>query len=279
MTIGAVIFAQNNDIVDYIGLANHAASKIIKHLEIPVSLITNDRNLVADQHNFDQIIDIKSSDFSQTRLFNDGAFSSKKTTWDNFSRSDVYHLTPYDRTLVIDSDFIINSKLLKPALTLESNFQIYKKGFDLAAWRNNSEFNRINRYGIPFYWATVFVFDKDPIVESFFNLVNYIKNNLTYFKLLYGLDFALFRNDHAFSLAIHLMNDQTDGMFASELPGKLSYILDKDKLIKIDNDTMTFLIEKQNHVGEYILATTSALDMHVMNKLTLNQIINGTSNV
>ena len=45
MTIGAVIFAQNNDIVDYIGLANHAASKIIKHLEIPVSLITNDRNL------------------------------------------------------------------------------------------------------------------------------------------------------------------------------------------------------------------------------------------
>jgi len=277
MTTGAVIFAQNNSNIDYVGLANYAASKIIKHLDIPVSLITNNIDLISKKypnHNFDQIIEITPNNFPQFRVFNDGAFSSKKVEWNNFSRSDVYKLTPYDRTLVIDSDFIINSKLLKPALTAESNFQIYKKSFDLASWRHNLEFDRINRYGIPFYWGTVFIFDKDPMVESFFTLVEYIKYNWTYFKLLYGLDFGLFRNDHAFSVAIHLMNSDT-GNFSTELPGKLSYILDTDKLIKIDNDAMTFLIEKQNCLGEYVVAHTNSLDVHVMNKLTLNQIVNG----
>ena len=44
MTTGAVIFAQNTSRVDYVKLAIFAASKIKKHLNIPVSLLTDSRN-------------------------------------------------------------------------------------------------------------------------------------------------------------------------------------------------------------------------------------------
>ena len=57
---------------------------------------------------------------------------------------------------------------------------------DLALWRSQTEYERVSPWSIPFYWATVFVFQKDPIVEAFFDLVTYIKTNWAYFKMLYN---------------------------------------------------------------------------------------------
>ena len=282
MTTGAVIFAQNSANLDYTKMAVFSASRIQKYLNIPVSIITDSAIWLEQSypnHNFDQVIPVDSSSNNQYKKINDGTLSSKSIEWKNLTRDRVYDLTPYDRTLVIDSDYIINSSVLKSALDNQYDFQIYKRSMDLAAWRPTEEFARVSKWSIPFYWATTFVFTKNNITDSFFNLIAYIKSNWMYFRTLYSITSGTYRNDYAFSIAIHIMNGKTNGDFAIELPGKMTYSTDKDLLVSMENDTLKFLIEKENYLGEYTLAKTQGLDVHVMNKLSLCRCIDGGTGV
>lgn len=277
MTTGALIFAHNNPDVDYIKIANFAAKRVKEFLNIPVSVVTDIPEWLVSEypnHEFDQIIKTSVVDLNK-KDFYDGSLNSKKLEWKNVTRHRAYDVTPYDKTLVLDSDYILNSNILKIALERDTPFQIYKNSFDLSGWRDTSYFKRINPYSIPFYWATVFVFQKDPIVESFFDLVTYIKSNWAYFRMLYSMGPTIFRNDFAFSIAIHIMNGKTNGEFATQLPGIMSYIQDRDLLISMNNTDMQFLVEKKDYLGEYIAAKTSGIDVHVMNKMSLSRVIDG----
>jgi hypothetical protein len=278
MSKGAIIFAQNSANLDYVKMAVFSAKRLKEHLDIPVSIITDSSGWLEKgypDHVFDQVISIDNPISTQYKKFNDGTLSSKTLEWKNFTRDTVFNLTPYDKTLVIDSDYIINSSVLKPAFDLDSNLQIYKKSMDLAPWRPNAEFTRVSQWSIPFYWATTFIFTKNNIMELFFNLVAYIKANWTYFRTLYCITAGAYRNDYAFSIAIHIMNGKTNGEFATELPGTMTYSTDKDLLITLENDRLQFLIEKENYIGQYTLAKTQGIDVHVMNKHSLCRFIDG----
>jgi len=279
---GAVIFAQNNSKIDYIKMAVYSASKVIEHLDIPVSVVTDDKNFLLSKYPdnpFDQIIEIPKDSSTQVKKFSDGALASTMLEWKNSSRGQIYNLSPYEKTLVIDSDYIINSSILKPALDNDQDLQLYKSSFDLAGWKRSNEFDRITQYSIPFYWATVFVFQKNVFTEAFFNIVVYIKSNWHYYRMLYNIESNNFRNDFAFSIAIHIMNGSTNGTFATNLPGTMVYTLDKDVLVSTDANKMKFLVEKKNHLGEYTLVKTHGLDVHVMNKSSLTRFIDGGSGV
>jgi len=281
MTTGALIFAHNNSNVDYVKIANFAASRVKKFLDIPVSIVTDSPDWLTStipDHNFDKVISTELTEYNK-KDFYDGSLTSKRLEWKNVTRNRAYELTPYDKTLVLDSDYIINSDILKIALKRDDVFQIYRDSFDISGWRDTTYFKRINPYSIPFYWATVFVFQKDPIVEAFFDLVTYIKSNWVYFRMLYSMGSTIFRNDFAFSIAIHIMNGKTNGEFATHLPGIMSYVQDRDLLISINDTDMQFLVEKQNYLGEYIAAKTSGIDVHVMNKMSLSRVIDGGAGV
>ena len=61
MTVGAVIFAQNNNSVDYVKMAAYSAQRVKQYLNIPVSIVTNSRgwlNKLELAPVFDKIIDI-----------------------------------------------------------------------------------------------------------------------------------------------------------------------------------------------------------------------------
>lgn len=281
MTTGALIFAHNNSGIDYTKLAVYCANRVKQFLDIPVSIVTDNPKWLYDQyptHPFENVIEIQTESAEQ-KLFYDGALSSRKLEWKNLSRNQSFNLTPYDKTLVLDSDYLINSSVLKIALERDEHFQIYKKSFDLAGWRNTSSFERINGYSIPFYWATVFVFKKSFLTQAFFDLVSYIKQNWLYFRVLYSIENTIFRNDYAFSIAIHIMNGKMSGDFAIELPGTMSYLLDKDILVSANNGKIKFLSEKQNHLGEYIAGKIENVDVHVMNKVSLTRVIDGGQGV
>lgn len=272
MTCGALIFAQNNSVVDYIKMAEFAATRINKYLDVPVSIVTDTPDAVKSTV-FDQVIAIDATVRHGQKTFNDGTTQHQKVEWKNLARSGTYNLTPYDKTLVIDSDYIINSSVLKPAFDRNFDLQIYRNSMPLAAWRNTLEFTRLSQYSIPFYWATTFIFEKNATMEAFFNLIEYIKVNWVYYRQLYNVASTIFRNDHAFSIAIHLMNNKTDGDFAVELPGTMTYITDKDLLLNIEDDAMQFLVQKERSLSEYIPAKTTGIDVHVMNKISLLRAI------
>jgi|MesohylFT_1024984.scaffolds.fasta_scaffold09086_2 hypothetical protein len=274
MTRGVLIFAQNNSEIDYAKISLFAAEQVKRHLNVPVSLITDSKDwLLQSQPTaadvFDQFITTW-TDTQQTKRFYDGTLASKTLTWKNLNRSDCYDLTPYDETLVIDSDYIINSSNLAKIWDNVNDFLIYQDSFDLAQWRDDRSFRYLNQYAIPFYWATAFYFKKSKVNQAFFDLVKHVKQNWGYFRALYNIDSTVFRNDFAFSIAIHMMG--TD--FAKSLPGKMNYTLDRDVLVDIEDTTLKFLVEKKNYSGEYIATKTKDLDMHVMNKYSLTRYLN-----
>jgi hypothetical protein len=69
------------------------------------------------------------------------------------------------------------------------------------------------------------------------------------------------------------MNGYSTGSFAGRMPGKLYYVTDKDIMIDMGRSSFEFLIEKENYLGEYTLIRTKDISVHVMNKFSLNRML------
>ncbi len=76
-----------------------------------------------------------------------------------------------------------------------------------------------------------------------------------------------------FSIAVHIMNGYQRGNFSHELPGKLYFTSDKDILWDLTDDKFLFLIQKDKYLGEYTPLKVRGSSVHVINKFSLNRII------
>ncbi len=265
MKRGILLFALQGTF-DYTTLAIICAKQIKKFTDIPISVVTNEPNKIPEKL-FDKIITI-SENTTQNKRFYNGAEYNEIHTWNNISRCLCYELTPYDHTLVIDVDYILNSDFLIKCFDIDKDFLIFKQGCDLAEWRDGYEFEYISQFSIPFYWATVFMFKKTEKNKHFFQIIKEIKNNWEYYRSLYQIKEMNFRNDYAFSIAIHIFYNSTPETFVDLFPSKLYYTLDKDHLIKIKNNKMMFALHQDNS-STYIPLIVKDLDVHVMNKFDL----------
>ena len=276
MSKGAFLIARNNGHIDYVKQAVFLAKRIKKYLDIPVTVATDSVNYLKDTFDievFDQIISLDYTNESNPRYFFDGALSKKTASFKNANRANVYDLSPYDETLLMDTDYVISNSLLKEVFDSSADFLIYKKSNDIAKVRDESEFDKISDTSVDFYWATVVFFRKTDTNRVFFDLIKHIEQEWNHYRRVYQINSGLFRNDFAFSIAVHIMNGFQAGNFAQQLPGSMMYTTDKDLLYKLDQDEMMFLVEKKDYLGEYTALKTKGQTIHVMNKQSLNRII------
>lgn len=269
MSKGVLLFALNNSAIDYTKLAVFAASRVKRFLGVPVTVVTDSRDqlLKNDTDNIvDTIIDIEDTTY-YSRRFYDGAETFTSLQWKNTKRYTSFELSPYDETLVIDVDYIINSSTLSYCWNTPYDFLIYESGIDLT---QTETVKYVSDYSIPFYWATVFYFKKTNKVKAFFDLIQYIKDNWEYHRLLYQLPDKKFRNDFAFSIAIHMLSGSFDKEFVNHLPGKLFYTADKSYVLDISADYIKLLLENNS---QYIPVKISSLDVHIMNKFSLTRAL------
>jgi hypothetical protein len=287
MTQGVLIFAFNNYEIDYIKIAAECARRVKLFLNKPVALVTDnvawlESTIKNYKELFDIVIDVKNDNtykfvLEQTsknyRKFNDGALTSRKLEFKNLIRTKTFYLSPFDETLVIDCDYMIANSTLNYCWEQTFDFLIWKDSTDLAGHRDTSQFKKISDYTIDFYWATVFFFRKNSETEIFFNLVDHIRENWNYYKMIYQFSSAVYRNDHAFSIALHIMNGYQKSFWHRSLPGNMIYTIDSDLIIEMNDDKFTFLVEKEKYLGEYTLLSTKNLNVHVMNKFSLKRLL------
>ena len=76
-------------------------------------------------------------------------------------------------------------------------------------------------------------------------MLKHIRKNWDYYRLLYKINSKIYRNDFAFSIAIHIFNGNIDSPVVTILPGKKFYTLDKDVMIDISDNKFKFLLEKE----------------------------------
>ncbi len=274
MTRGIVIYAHNSRSVDYSLMSIISGGLAKKYLEVPVSLITDKFTLSwmkesgtydkADEI-FEHIIVDNSAQTNNSRKLYDG-IDNTVVPFLNFNRSSAWDLTPYERTLLIDSDFLIFSNRLSEYWDVDSDLLIGESIKDIY---DNNRIGYHDRYisdvGIKLYWATTVMFTKNSKTKIFFDLVTHIKNNYQYYADTYRFDSKQFRNDIAFSVAKHILNgfEQID---TEDLPPVLT-LLDRDILHSVDKK-LTVLVSPRLD-SNFCAATVSGVDIHVMNKQSI----------
>ena len=297
MSKGILVFARNNSEIDYVKQAYFLAKQAKHILNLPVTVVTDSiahlKSTYTDYNEvFDKVISIvwKESDLTEdttfsrsenhsAKLYFDGTIAKKRLQFKNETRTLAYELTPYDETLILDTDVVIVNDTFNQCFEQEHDFLIYQKAYDLAGFRDYSEFDFISDTSVEFYWATCVFFRKTQTNKIFFDLLQHIQDNWRHYNSIFQINRSVYRNDHAFSIAIHIMNGYQSGDFAKPMPGKLFYTTDKDILQRLYKDEFFVLIEKEKYIGEYTPIKFKGNNLHVMNKYSLNRCIDEVLNV
>lgn len=273
MSKGILVFAHNNSEIDYVKQAAFLAKRAEKYLSIPVSIVTDEDSIDNRYKNiFDKVIINDITVTSTKKSFYNSAKTHKVLDFKNDDRVLAFDLSPYDETIVLDSDYIIADSILKNAYDSAYDFLIYKDAVDLAS-RDTSEFEFISETSVDFYWATCVFFRKTELNRTFFNLLKHIQENYRHYRNVYNIVSTTYRNDYAFSIAIHIMNNFKQGNFAKSMPGKLFFTADRDLVHSIQDDKFMFLLQKENTIDQFVPCKFLGNSVHVMNKYALEEII------
>lgn len=275
MKKGVLIYAHNNRSVDYALMSIIAGGLAKRNLDVPVSLATDKFTVEWMKESgtyekaeavFDQIILIEKPETNNNRRLYDGE-TNQVVPFVNLNRCSVWNITPYDRTLLIDSDFLIFSNRLSEYWDVDYDLMIGESINDIY---NNSRLGYHDRYvsdvGVKLYWATTVMFTKNQNTKIFFDLVEHIKVNYQYYADLYRFDSRQYRNDISFSVAKHIL-DGFETIPTGNLPPVLT-ALDRDILHNVTESKLLFLISPRLDTN-YCAASLKNTDVHVMNKQSI----------
>lgn len=275
MNRGIVIFAFNNRKVDYALMSLISAGFAKKNLNVPVSLITDASTL--EWMKTSKIYDTASKVFDKIILTARPITDNQRRLYDgiendvvpfvNADRCSVWDLTPYEHTLLLDSDYMVLSNQLNEYWEIDQDLLI---GSAIQDIYDNKRLGYHDKYisdtGIKLYWATTVMFKKNANSKFFFDTVKHIQENYRYYADLYRFDNRQYRNDIAFSIAKHIF-DGYQHCAKGDLPPVLT-ALDRDILVKVDKDKFTFLIN-YNLDKSFCAATICQQDIHIMNKQSI----------
>jgi len=223
---GVLLFATNTKTVDYVSIAQRAEKLINHYLNLPVTIVSN-----TSTENVRYSVDSKQ--FEQ---------------WNNCGRHLAYKLSPYDQTILIDSDYLIFDNNLLKILETTQDYTIARHNLVL----DGTDFSTMGKYSLPTLWATVLVFNKTPKAKLLFDLVARIERNYSYYRALYNIETSIFRNDYAFTIADNILNGYTQDII-NYLPWNVVTVSNPIESLKLIDQTMhlktasaAYVLPKQN---------------------------------
>jgi len=257
---GALLFAFNSPSTDYYKMAVLTAKRINHFLDIPVSVITDD---TVDTSNYDYKFDktiIEVPDKSNTK---------SKNLWINKGRYKAYDLSPYDETLLIDTDYLVNGNQL---LTL---FDIY----DDIMFPNKVNYlldepiqESISLTSYNTLWATVMLFNKSSRAKQLFECMEMVQKNYSHYINLFNIPTGMYRNDYALSFAHRIINGQSEDT-RSYMPWNLLHLAKNRKAFKNTTDEFCteYTIMDDNNKSTYIQIKDT--DFHILDKNTFMSLV------
>lgn len=251
---GVLLFAFNNGTTDYYEMAVRTAKRVHKYLDLPVSVVTDANTDLSKYENvFDAII-TNQSDTTNTK---------NNRVWINKGRHKAYDLTPYDETLVLDTDYLVNSdKLLKP-FSIYDDFMCHNTTNYILV---QNQVEKVSESFIDTVWATVMYFKKTNRTKQIFECMEMIQNNYQHYVNLFSMNNTMYRNDYSLTIALWIVNGHTINKH-DYIPWNLLHLNDQIKMHRItDNE---YLCIKNN---KYV--TIKDIDFHILNKNTFMELTN-----
>jgi len=273
MTKGVVLFAFNSPKYDYYKMAEITAKRVNHFLDLPVTVITDENSVInKTSYQFDKTI-YTIPDKNNKRDWG---------VWINKGRYQAYQFSPYDETLLLDTDYMINSNKLLKIFDMPTDFCCHDTTSFLM--HPDSPQEALSVYSFNTLWATVVMFKKTKRSEQIFDCLKMVQHNFDHYANLHGFVSATFRNDYALTLALRIVNGHTS-VKNDVIPWNLLHV-GKDVCIYRNSDdefnteyTVMFDNWKRGKIRkEYI--TMKDMDFHVMGKdnfMTLINVSRGTA--
>ena len=265
MTTGVLIFAYNNELVDYLAMANWAAKNIRRHLNLPIAVVTDQP--CPSKYRFEQVI-IAQPTSSFLRKFAD---QEENVTWYNGNRVDAYLLSPWAHTLVLDADYVVASNDLLKILSIDKNFVAHKTAYDVVNKDNFNELNNFGRHNMPMWWATVMMFRRSTEAKLIFETMTMIRDNWDHYKALYGITKSTYRNDFALSIAMNIVDGHT--LSTPSIPWPLMSLTSLSRITQLEPDTYRIDYENSDTEGKPKWILLKNQDFHAMGKKSLGDIV------
>lgn len=283
-TRGVLLFATNNDAVDYVKMALLCASLVKKHLNVPVTLVTDPwwntldivtKNQQIFDSTFDKVIVISNDDPVNSRAYRDTQYHSVTADFKNGNRLSAYELSPYDETIVLDVDYLVLSDNLNKLWGSPHDFHISRDATRINHQKLIGKEYRLNDYGIRMVWATVLYFKKNKFSKLIFDMVAHIKEHWDYYHLVYDFPDGLYRNDYAFSIALHTLGGALEEATVPGLPGDTIYtLLDRDQIYTATPSSWQLFINDDVETWKFTSTLWHGIDLHCLNKLSLLRVTN-----
>lgn len=256
MSKGVLIHAFGNEVVDYYELAKISALLIKKNLKLPVACVTD-----KDMDGFDYIIKAESQTKQSKGLKVDDDIV--KYPFRNDTRFLSYDLTPFDQTLILDTDYLIFTPSFSSYFNLDVDF--------ICPWEiKNVITNKVESYlingTIKQAWATAIYFRKSQFAKNVFDYCRMIQDNYRYYSKLLGVR-GYIRNDHILSLALHVLNGYQE---PREKMRPINWVSNSIKIElfssidKIKSPGENLLLNYKEKINKFYKA-----DIHVMNKMNI----------
>ena len=235
---GVLLFAFNTDVVDYVAIAEQAARLVHHTLNLPVTLVTDHGAVTA---HIDQTVVIENTMDNYRTGYASG------TTWRNGNRYQAYELSPYDETILIDTDYLMLDRSLLTALDTTLDYRLVHNN------RNPKESmsGDMGQLSLNYVWATAITFKRSQRTELLFSLVGRIQRNYSYYRRLYQIRERNFRNDYAFAIANNILSGYTVNADQS-LPWSMLTFTDPVTGIEINTNNLTvrsniaYIVPRQN---------------------------------
>ena len=240
------------------------AMHVEKFLSVPVSLITDrwtkEYGEKKYDYDFDNIIVVDRPEQNYR------PFHNNTIEFLNKNRYRAFELSPYDETIMIDADYIVQSDLLNH-IWGHGGYLVPNSAIDLHGLPMNDSETRLCDEGIGMKWATVMYWDKSEESENFFKIQQHVVENYEFFSLMYGVSPKIFRNDYAMSIADHIYHGRSgDGFY---FPFSLRTAYQIDDILDVDDDKILMISHAKNGQNSAVVWVDG--DVHVMNKYALNE--------
>jgi len=277
---GVLMFAYNNEQIDYVRLALLAALSTKKHMKNNQVALLTDAGTVAWMKQslpkdmvlraFDHIIveDIKHE--ANPRTHYDSPWNQFQAQFSNTNKHSVFHKTPFKRSLLIDVDYIIGNNSLDNVFDSDLSVSMFGEAMDLRGAQPFHYEQHLHPLGIKMWWSTAIYWQQDDNARLLFDIWEHVKDNYEFYKFTYKFPGHLFRTDYAVSIANHLMAGQTGEdwiMRISNTP--MRYMDGKDDLALVDDNGWLFLSNNRQEEWKNILVRINNENVHFMNKRAL----------
>ena len=266
MARGVLLFAFNNSKFNYYDMAVATAKRINHFLNLPVTLVTDADSLPVNQpYSFDQVL-IVPADKSNIRDYG---------VWINKGRYRAYELSPYDETLLLDTDYLVNSNKLLTTFEAYDDFCCHDTTSFVMQPGVSQEV--LSAYSFKTLWATVVTFKKSPRAQHIFQCLEMVQKNYDHYADIHSFVGGIFRNDYALTLALRIANGHTDNK-QDIIPWNLLHVGKNTHVYKNSDDEFNteYTVMHDNWQRgkirkEYM--TIKDCDFHVMNKANFMELI------